>query len=454
MRSREEALRILENALKLASTGGLEVEAAMGGGILGVTRFAENEVHQATQVDREILALRVAVNGKVGRVETGDCSTAGIQLEAKRAKLLADLLPAKGEAFGLPDAQTYWPVEGYDPETERATALDRMAIAGRAIVAAHKRDLTATGYVATGFGALDPGHKGRGGVYAVANTRGLVAYHAGTRATMSLTMTRADGATGWAEASAYALREIDVDALIDAASRKASPKGTLKLLPPGSFTVVLEPAAVAALVAQLGETVGAEDMHAGKSFLSGNLGKRVTGANVTISDDHAHPAHRATPFDGQGVARKKVVLLENGVARSPVYGWASAKRYNAEPTGHFEYSDLDGEVERASSLVMSGGSATLGDLIGGTKSGVLVSRLWYTHLVDPRTLSVTGMTRDGTFLIQNGEVVAPLANMRFNVSVLELFSKIDALTAPVWASEVVAPAVRAHGFRFTSSVTG
>jgi PmbA protein len=297
MRAREEATRILEAALNMATQAGLEAEIALGGGAMGVTRFAENEVHSSVEVDREMLAVRVFSRGRIGRAETTDCTTSGIQIALKQARMVTELLPAKeGPSPDLPGAQNYHTVEAYDPETDRASALDRMALVGRTLLMAHKRGLVASGFVSTRLGAIAPGWMNEG-VYAVANTKGLLAYHAGTRATASVTMTKKDGSSGWAESESFALGGLEMEQVAEAAARKAQRTGELRTLRAGTHVVVLEPAAVASLLEFLAMTAGAEDMKAGRSFLAGRVGQKIAGDAITIHDDHAHPLHRGIPFD-------------------------------------------------------------------------------------------------------------------------------------------------------------
>jgi predicted Zn-dependent protease len=450
MRAREEAVRILEAALGLASQANLDAEVSLGGGSLGVTRFADNEVHESIELDRECFAVRVFSRGRVGRAETTDCSSAGIQVALKQARMVTELLPASEESIELPTGQNYQIVDAYDPETDRANALDRMAQVGRTILAANRHGLLTSGYVSTGLGAISV-MPGGDSVYAVANTRGLLAYHAGTRATISVTMARKDGATGWAEAESYALGALDMEALAEASAKKALRQGEPRALRSGPYTVVLEPAAVASLLSFVAQTAGAEDMHNGRSFLSDRLGQKIAGDGITISDDHAHALHRGIPFDVEGVAKRKVVIIDGGVAKQPVYSLASARRYSAEPTGHRTAIDRLDEGERASHLVMGGGDNTLAELTHGTKAGILITRLWYVRMVDPRTLALTGLTRDGTFLIEDGEIVAPVRNMRFNVNVLDFLGAIEAMSIPVRSQGLVVPAVRAHDFKLTGA---
>lgn len=449
MRAKEEAFRILETALSVASAGVEEVEVALGGGDLGVASFAHNQVLPPTELSHEVLSIRVSSRSRMCRAATSDLSTQGIQAAAQQARSMVEHIPEAAVSAALPPPQAYWPVDAYDPEIEAMTGLDRMAAAGRALIMAHKQGFYTSGYMATRRGSL--GLDGLPGVYAIANTRGLLAYHGSTAATYSVTMVGPNNTSGWAEDESFALAGLDFEELARTAARKAAAAahGEPTAIEPGRCTVVLEPAAVSSLLRYLAMTCGAADMDAERSFLSGTRGQTIAGQNVTIYDDHTHPLHRGRPFDIEGVAKKKVVLIRKGVAEGPVYGWSSALKAQVEPTGHRVFDTVQGEREAATNIVLEGGTATLSDLVGGTKTGILITRFSDTRLVEPRSLLVTGVTRDGLFLIENGEIVAPLRNLRFNVSVIDVLNNVEAMTAPVWSSGLVVPAAKVHAFRFS-----
>jgi predicted Zn-dependent protease len=243
-----------------------------------------------------------------------------------------------------------------------------------------------------------------------------------------------------------------MEQIAETATKKAERAGELRALRPGTHVVVLEPAAVASLLEFLAMTAGAEDMQAGRSFLAGRLGQKIAGDGINIYDDHAHPLHRGIPFDVEGIAKKKVSIIERGTATQAVYSLRSARAYGAEPTGHGTFGSVFDEGERASNIVMSGGEGSAKELIGSMSAGLAVTRFWYTRMVDPRSLTITGLTRDGTFLVESGEIVAPVRNMRFNVSVLDFLANVEAMSQPVWAHGLVVPGVRATGFRFSGGI--
>ncbi|MCA9554642.1 MAG: TldD/PmbA family protein [Myxococcales bacterium] len=440
MRAKEEAFRILEAALSIASAGVDEAEVCLGGGSLGITSFSQNQVHPAEEQNVEILSVRMGVDGKLARMRTTDLSTTGIKDLAQRLRAQVEHMPEPATRASLPAPQSYEEMDAYDPETEAMRDLDREALAAKAIMAATKNDLVASGYVAVRRGAVS--NDGAAGVYAVANTRGLLAYHPETRVTFSVAMQARDGTRGWAEDESFTVSALEPDEIVRSATKRAMLGGRPARVAPGTFTAILEPAVVAELLRHVGATCGAAALEDGTSFLSGRLGEKVAAASINLREDFAHALHRGTPFDAEGVAREAVPLIDKGVAKGAVAGWRSAQRLGIQPTGHTVLDPELGETEVASYLVLEGGGATFGDLVGSTPNGILISRLTPTQLIDPRSLTVSGATRDGLFLIEGGEPVTQLEDMCFTVSVLDLLMGVEALTGATWAHGAVVPAVK------------
>lgn len=440
MRAKEEAFRILESALTVASTGVDEAEVGLGGGALGLTAFSKNQVHPAGERNVELLSMRMVHGGRQARAQTSDLSPHGIKDLAVALRAQVERLPEAVAEGGLPPPQHYEDIDAYDPETEAFTDLDREALASKAIRVALQNNLQTAGFVAVRRGAVRV--DGGVGVYAVANTRGLLAYHPETRVTFSVAMTARDGTRGWAEDESFTVSALEPDEIVRSAKKRAMLGGRPGRITPGTYPAILEPAAVAELLSHVAATCGAGRMQEGASFLSGRLGERIAHESIDLRDDFTHALHRGMPFDIEGVAREVVPLIEGGVAKGPVVGYRSAQRLEKEPTGH---TLLDAELnayEGASNLVLEGGSATFGDLVGGTSAGVLVSRLTATELVDPMTLTVSGATRDGLFLINDGEPTAQLEDMSFTVSVLDLLSAVEDMTGSTWAHGAVVPAMK------------
>ena len=273
-------------------------------------------------------------------------------------------------------------------------------------------------------------------------------------ANFSITAMAADS-SGWAKASAVVRAGMDPVALARRASQKASTSSAPREIPPGRYVVILEPAAVLDLVGQMFGDFSATAMEDQRSFLNDRLNTQLFGGNIHIYDDAAHPLQAGTPFDGEGVARRKLTLVDGGVPRELAYSRASALRGGVEPTGHgFPLPNEGGESPL--NIVIAGGSTSLEDMIASTDRGILVTRLWYIREVDPFQKIMTGMTRDGTFVVENGRVTAGLRNFRFNQGLIELLNNVESMSPPVRASgeeafDMVVPAMKVRDFNFTEA---
>ncbi|MEJ7606759.1 MAG: metallopeptidase TldD-related protein [Bryobacteraceae bacterium] len=224
-------------------------------------------------------------------------------------------------------------------------------------------------------------------------------------------------------------------------------------LQPGGYTVILEPAAVLDLVGQIFFDFSGTALADQRSFLNDRLGQKLFGSNINIYDDVNHPLQTGAGFDGEGVPRVPLTLVEAGVAKSVAYSRASAVKAGVKATGHgFPLPNESGEAPV--NIVIAGGDATLEELIASTSIGVLVTRLWYIREVEPYDKVMTGMTRDGTFLIRDGQIAGGIRNFRFNQSVVTMLGNVEALsatgrTAGEEAFDMVVPAMKVHDFQFT-----
>jgi predicted Zn-dependent protease len=297
------------------------------------------------------------------------------------------------------------------------------------------------------------------GIYATAenvevlmNSRGLSRYYFDTLTTFSITA-MAEDSSGWAKATSSVHAEVQPAVLAEIAAKKAVLSRWPREIPPAPCTVILEPAAVLDLVGQIFGDFSATALEEQRSFLNERLGERIFGENITIYDDVHFPLQTGAPFDGEGVPRQALTLVKSGVARQVARSRGSAAKSGNAPTGHgFPLPNDQGEMPL--NIVIAGGKSTLEDLIRSTADGILVTRLWYIREVEPYEKVMTGMTRDGTFLIRDGEVVAGLRNFRFNQSVVTLLGNVEALSSSVRASgeeafDMIVPAMKVQDFRFT-----
>lgn len=442
---REEARALLDRVL--AAAGPRELEASIGGGENFLTRFANNEITQNVAERRYVLSVRVAQGRRSGRATGNDWSDAGIARLVARAEEAAKVAPESHEAIPLLGPRTYREVDAVDLATAALGPEARAREVGRAVARTRAANLDGAGIFETGHGTI--GDYGELETLALANTRGLFAYHTETSATFSISALHGTE-SGWAQAESHAASAIDGDALAARAVDKALRSRDPDTWPPGAYDVVLEPAAVSDLLQEMNHTsFGALALQEGRCFLEGKMGTPVFGPEITIRDDSYHPLHRGAPFDGEGVPTMPVTIIDRGVARSVVYDRRTAAKAGRESTGHgLPYPNTVGPTARH--LVLEGGAASLGELIAGVERGLLVTRVWYTNVVDPMNVMVTGMTRDGLFAIERGKVTRAVRNFRFNQGVVEMLHRADGMTPAERAGGTVCPALRIRGFRMSS----
>jgi PmbA protein len=443
--TRDEAKAVLDRVM--AEAGSREAEAILGGGVSALTRFANNEITQNVLERRYLLSVRIQEGKRTGRASGNDLSDSGIARLVRDAAEAAAIQPEISDLPPLPEAQTYRPVEAYDGATAGFSPEARQAEVARAVEACRRAGLLGAGIYETGEGTI--GEYGEIDALAISNSRGVFAYHRGTSANFRVSALSGT-AGGWASRESDRAADIDGGALADRAVEKALRSREPRAWDPGVYTVVLEPAAVADLIQEMAwVSFGALLVQEGRSFLAGNLGRRLMGENITIRDDPFHPLHRSAPFDSEGMPTRPVTIIEGGFARSPVYDRRTAAKEGKESTGHaLPMPNTIGPVAR--NLVLEGGQETLDGLVAGVDRGLLVTRVWYTNIVDPGTVTLTGMTRDGLFAIEKGKLTHAVRNFRFNQSVVELLGGIEAMTAPERVAGVVCPAVRARGFHMSS----
>jgi PmbA protein len=341
----------------------------------------------------------------------------------------------------VPGPQKYAKVSRYFENTAHATPADRARAVARVADMAEKNNQTAAGIFTTGLTQS-----------ALANTNGLFASHRQTRAEFSVTILEPDS-SGWAKANSPDLSRIDPMALAKSASEKSAASRKPGEAAPGKWTVILEPAAVLDLVGFLFYDFAGTAIADQRSCFNKRMGKRVMGENITLHDDVYHPLQSGIHFDGEGIPRQKVLLVDKGVPSNLVYAHATAKRMKAKPTGHgFSLPNEYGEAPM--NLVFSGGDSSVDEMVRSTDRGVLVTRLWYIREVDPYEKVLTGMTRDGTFLVQDGRVAGGIRNFRFNQSILEMLSNVELLGPAVRAAgeesfEMVVPPMKVRDFHFS-----
>jgi predicted Zn-dependent protease len=437
--SREEAQRILESAVKLSRAEG--ILAGIGGGKSRNVRFAANQMSTAGVVTNAELFVTSSFGAKHAVVSTNDLSPDGIERCVRQSEAMARLAPDDPEAMPNLGPQTVAPVAAaWD---EATVALDAQACAQAALTALGPA--RANGALqAAGFLIVNAGFQ------AIANNAGLFLYHRGTSSNYTLTVRTADGTgSGWAGAEAPTWAGINFAEVSARAIEKAQLSRNPVAVEPGRYTVILEPQAVGDLVSLVAGYADARSADEGRSpFVKpggGNkIGEKIADARVNIYSDPYDPTILSQPFDGEGFPLTRKDWIKDGVLNQLQYSRFWAKKQNKQPTGG------------ANSIIMSGGTTSRDAMIAGTQRGILVSRLWYLREVDPRTLLYTGLTRDGTYLIENGRITKSIKNMRFNESPLFMLNNLEALgpSARIAGAEsgapIVMPLLKAKDFNFTS----
>jgi PmbA protein len=437
--SPEEIFGQVVDAARALGVG--DVEAIVASANDALTRFANNAIHQNVAERTMHLSVRPVIDGRTARASTNRLDRQGIRDVVEQAIAITRLTEPDPDLLPLADAAPYRPVERWHEATASVTPDERAAAVARAIGAVAGAGQTAAGIYSTAEAG-----------FSLFNSRGVAATHSETMARFSITAMAPDS-SGWAKASACSRRDLDPLRLAESAARKASASRSPRELPAGRYTVILEPAAVLDLVGQMFGDFSATAIRDGRSFLNDRIGRKIFGDNVTIYDDVSHPAQSGAPFDGEGVPRTRLTLVERGVVRDIAYSRQAAVQASRAPTGHgFPLPNEYGEAP--ANIVIAGGDTPVEQMVASTERGVLVTRLWYIREVDPYEKIFTGMTRDGTFLVEDGQVSAGLLNFRFNQSLIEMLSNVETLSGAVRASgeetfDMVAPAMKVRGFNFT-----
>ncbi len=438
-----DALALAEAALTEAMRDGVtEAEALVMAEDSALTRFANSEIHQNVAETNSVVNLRVAIGKRVGVASSGRTDAEGLRRLAENAAAIASVVEELGDWGGLPGPTEASPVAaGYSAATASATPEFRADAVRWVIAAADAARVTAFGSFATSLEST-----------AVANSNGVRA--AGTRTTSQLITVSMgpEGGTGYAEAAAVDASTIDARAIGKEAAVKARSTAKAVSIEPGDYPVVLEEYAVVDLLDMLGYLgFSALAVQEERSFVE--PGKRIGSDLVTIRDDGRDPAGLPHWFDYEGVAKQRVELIEGGNCRGVVHDAQTAARAGVTSTGHgLPAPNPYGPFPL--NMVMDPGEASRDELIDGLDRGLLVTRFHYTNPVHPKLAIVTGMTRDGTFLVEGGRIVGPVKNLRYTQSYLAALAGTVAVsrerrTLRGFLGGVVVPAVRIENWTFT-----
>jgi len=433
----DEAQALLKKVLAFSKAD--ECEVSLKGREGGNIRYARNAVSTAGDISTITLTINSTFGKRTGRTTINEFDDASLEKAVRRAEELAQLAPEDPEYMPLQGPQTFKDSITYVPATAAITPDTRAAAVAKSIQVSKDAKLEAAGFLenTTSFDAL-------------MNSKGLFAYNTDTDIIFSIT-TRNQAGTG----SGYAARgyndvsKLDTFTATQIAASKANGSANAKAIEPGKYTVILEPVAAAYMMENMFRGLDARNADEGRSFMSkpggGNrIGEQLMDEKVTIYSDPFHPELPAATWNSDGQPQEKINWIEKGVVKNLEYSRFWAQKKGVKP------------VPGPSNIIMEGGTASLDELIKSTERGILVSRLWYIRMVDPQTLLLTGLTRDGTFYIENGVIKHPIKNFRFNESPVIMLNNVEALGKPERTISVesyrsyLIPPMKLRDFTFTS----
>nr|HID13150.1 TldD/PmbA family protein [Anaerolineae bacterium] len=448
MIGRKRTETLLKRVLSLSSAD--ETEAVLLGLDEQLTRFANNIIHQHVAETNRYLVVRAALGRRVGVGATNDLTDAGLTRVVEAAIAAAKLRPEDPDFPGLPDPVSVPEVTAFDEATAGCEPVERARAVRVVCQRAEEAGCVAAGAFRTAI------HE-----WAVANSHGLFAYHPATEADLT-TVVMTEDSSGFAAGASWKVAEVDAVALGEEAIKKALRSRNPQPLEPGVYPVVLEPYAAHDLLATLSVASGANYVQEGRSWMSGRQGERLMSPLISIWDDGRDPVGWPLPFDFEGLPRQRVDIVHDGVVGDAVYDRARAAKERKESTGHaLPAANPFNPWLTAARLgpiplhaFMGTGDSTLEEMIAGTERGLYVTRFWYTRTVHPREAVITGMTRDGTFLIEHGELTTPVRNLRFTQSYVKALAGAEAIGREprrVWFGPGIlsAPALKLVAFNFT-----
>jgi predicted Zn-dependent protease len=452
--SRDELEGIAERALKHSTADGCQIDITSV--VRGNTRFAANQLSTAGDMVDTNVVVSSWFGPRHASVQINDTDDAAIAAAVAHSEALAHLAPEDPDAMPPVGAQSYETVAAYFDSTAAVTPEQRAQAALLALQPA-RATKGADAFVTAGFIVVTTE------ATLLANKAGVSAYHRSTDANYTLTVRTADGlGSGWAGADEREWDKIDAGDVTQRAMDKARRSRNAVAVEPGRYTVILEAQAVGDLVQLLGGSLDARQADEGRSPFTNpsggtKIGQKVVDSRVTLLSDPADAQLLAPPFDREGLARHRQVWIQEGVLMNLSYSRYWAQRQGKQPTGGANPgAGGGGPFGGGIPIKLQGGSTSVADMIKGTDRGILVTRFWYLRPVDPRTALFTGLTRDGTFLIEKGEISHPVKNFRFNDSPIFLLNNVEAmgpamrLAGTEIGGDIAMPTIKAHDFNFTS----
>jgi predicted Zn-dependent protease len=436
--SEQEAKALLTKVLSFSKAD--ECEVNLNGSDGGNIRYARNAVSTSGATTRTTLVVSSAFGKKLGVATINEFDDASLEKVVRRSEDLARLAPENPEYMPFLGPQQYSaPSKEFVEATAAITPKERADAVEASLKIAKDSKQTAAGFLenSNNYGAM-------------MNSHGLFAYNISTSVAFNVTLRTTDGkGSGYASKGYNDVRQLDVKKATSIAVQKAGGSAEAKAIEPGKYTVILEPAAVSVLLENVLFAMDGRLADEGRSFLSKpggqtKLGEKLMDEKVTIYSDPHNPLLPTASWNGDGRPQEKMTWIEKGVIKNFYYSryWAAKKGVKAVPG--------------PDAMIMEGGTATLDELIKSTEKGILVTRLWYIRTVDPQTILLTGLTRDGTFYIENGKIQFPVKNFRFNESPVIMLNNIEAMGIPERCvsgestAHYLLPPLKVRDFTFTS----
>lgn len=436
MKDKEYISGLLDTALQAIEAD--QIEVSFHNQEMAVTRFANSIIHQNLVKEVDTFWARVILGKKIGGISIGSADKEVIREGMRTAYKLTGFQKEDPHFYSLPKAVPIEEIEEFYPVSsdERAECVEKI------VKIAKQHNLTAAGVIYNIWNTL--GIANSLGVKSIGNT----AYAVVEVILMS------DDSSGLATHTAKQFSEINCESLAEIAAEKVLMGKNPVEIPTGRYTVLLEPRAVAELIGFLAYIgLGARAYQEGTSFMKGKIGKKITGDNITIIDDAYHPNAIGFRFDYEGIPKQKVILIENGVARSVVYDSYYANKEGKKSTGHAT-PQPNPWGPYPMHLVLTPGESTIDEMLSSITDGLLITRFWYTRVVDPDKTLVTGMTRDGTFLVKNGKIAQGIKNMRYTINILEALNNVCMVSKECKSiSSYVVPTLLIKDFNFTAQLT-
>jgi predicted Zn-dependent protease len=438
----DEVRRVTQAALELPGADGVEVLFMHEWG--GLTRFASSSIHQSTWREDTGVRVRVVKSGQIGVAAANDFSPEGARRAAESALEMASVVAPDPLVPGLapPNPVAELP-HGYDEGVASATPEWRA-----------ERVAELVAQCPDGFAAAGA-YETMASEVAVANSEGQFCWTPSSMASLTTVISGGDGGNGFAEVFARSIGEVDPEAVGRRAAGKALASRSPRDLDAGRYTVVLEPQAVSTLVGFLAWIgFGGRILAEGRSCFTGKEGQRVAAPGISIYDDATAPGTLGIPFDFEGVPRRRVELIEDGIFADGVYDLRTARQAGKTTTGH-ALPAPNPEGPFPLNMFMEPGTSSVDEMIAATERGLLVTRFHYSNVVHPVESTITGMTRDGTFLIENGEIAHPVKNFRFTQSIIDALTNTTMIGAETeLASEFFfsasrVPALKVESFNFS-----